>query len=142
MVALENNVLEVGDNKLFQGGSKRMVRLDKGKVPRIFTLPGLNLNFTYTENGGRLIIEKNVSKEDFFAKRKAIDFHAPEWANAFFYYDDVSEIDEQEHSFNIFVEYFKIPEGNISYALRLLKIFDGRTKEYEKLYSALLNEDL
>ena len=140
MVALEKNMLEVGDQKLFQDGSKRMVRLEEAPNGA-YTIPGLGVNFTYTQRGEENIFDENASEEDFQRKRRVIDNQDPPWANAFFY-DGGGKLDEENKIMKITVNYFQIPEGELPYALRLLKSFDGRTKEYKKLYAALLGEAL
>ena len=141
MGALEKNLLEVGDNKLFQGGSKRMVRLNTGGTLGTFTLPEFIWNFTYTKEESKEVLDEHILPDEFQRKRRIIDNHAPEWANAFFY-DGGDKLDEENKIMKITVNYFQIPEGELPYALRLLKSFDGRTKEYKKLYAALLGEAL
>lgn len=141
MVDLENSSLQVGDNKLFQGGSKRMVRLAVGTAPGSFTIPEFIWNFTYIQEESKEVLDEHILPDEFQRKRRIIDNHAPEWANAFFY-DGGCKLDEENKIMKITVNYFQIPEGELPYALRLLKSFDGRTKEYKKLYAALLGEDL
>ena len=108
MVALEKNLFEVGDQKLFQGGSKRMVRLIRGAAPGSFTLSGLGVSFTYTQRGEENILDEHILPDEFQRKRRIIDNHAPDWANAFFY--DGGKIDEEKGVFSIKVDYFKIPD--------------------------------
>jgi len=139
MVALENNLLEVGDNKLFQGGSKRMVRLEEGPNGA-YTIPGLGVNFTYTQRGEENIFDENASEEDFQKKRRFIDNQAPPWANAFFY--DGGELDKEAGVFSIRVDYFKIPEGEIRYALRLLTEHGIGSDTYKEIYAALTDDGL